>query len=154
VATWIVGADKEWELIEKAGIAIVVGSFHQAECATMLTAAKAAIAAQGLQLRAVVRVPGSYEKPLAVKRLLRRDDVQAVVALGIIERGETDHGLVMGQSVSDALIGLQLDFMKPIGIGIIGPGVHPSQINPRLIPHAEAAVAAVAVMLRAEETAI
>ncbi|PKU21526.1 6,7-dimethyl-8-ribityllumazine synthase [Telmatospirillum siberiense] len=130
------------------GIAIVVGTFHKAETERMLATAVASIKERGLELRAVVKVPGSYEKPLAVKRLLLRDDVAAVVVLGIIERGETAHGLVMGQSVSDALIQLQLEFMKPIGIGIIGPEVHPSQIPPRLHPHADAAVAAVEVMLR------
>jgi 6,7-dimethyl-8-ribityllumazine synthase len=129
------------------GVAIVVGSFHKAETEIMLSAAIASIEERGLELRAVARVPGSYEKPLAVKRLLLRDDVAAVVVLGIIERGETAHGRVMGQSVSDALVRLQLEFMKPIGIGIIGPEVFPSQIAPRLQSHAVAAVAAVEVML-------
>ncbi len=133
---------------EKNGVAIVVGSFHQVETERMLAAAVAAIEARGLELRAVVRVPGSYEKPLAAKRLLLREDIAGLVVLGIIERGETAHGLVMGQTVSDALMRLQLDFMKPIGIGIIGPEVHPSQIPPRLESHAVAAVAALEAMLR------
>ncbi|MTJ80279.1 MAG: 6,7-dimethyl-8-ribityllumazine synthase [Telmatospirillum sp.] len=115
----------------------------------MLASASAAIRERGMRLVAVSRVPGSYEKPLAVKRLLQRADVDAVVVLGIIERGETAHGLVMGQSVSNALVQLQLEFMKPIGIGIIGPEVHPSQIPPRMHPHSVAAVAAVETMLRA-----
>lgn len=133
---------------KKNGVAIVLGTFHQAETERMLASAKAAISELGLDLRAVVKVPGSYEKPLAAKRLLSRDDVAGVVVLGIIERGETAHGRVMGQSVSDALIRLQLEFMKPIGIGIIGPEVHPSQIPPRLDSHAVAAVRAVDVMLK------
>lgn len=133
---------------KKSGVAIVVGTFHKVETEQMLSAAIASIKERGLDLRAVTRVPGSYEKPLAVKRLLLRDDVAGVVVLGIIERGETAHGRVMGQSVSDALVGLQLEFMKPIGIGIIGPEVFPSQIAPRLNSHAVAAVAAVESMLR------
>ena len=135
---------------KKIGVAIVVGSFHKVETEQMLSAATAAIEERGLELRQVVRVPGSYEKPLAVKRLLLRDDVAAVVVLGIIERGETAHGRVMGQSVSDALVQLQLEFMKPIGIGIIGPEVFPSQIGPRLLSHAVAAVAAVEAMLESD----
>lgn len=132
------------------GVAIVVGSFHRVETEQMLAAAVASVKERGLDLRAVVRVPGSYEKPLAVKRLLLRDDIAGVVVLGIIERGETAHGRVMGQTVSDALVRLQLEFMKPIGIGIIGPEVHPSQIPPRLHDHAIAAVAALEVMLRVD----
>ncbi|MDR3436778.1 6,7-dimethyl-8-ribityllumazine synthase [Telmatospirillum sp.] len=137
---------------KKDGVAIVVGSFHKVETEKMLSSAIAAMKERGLQLLTVVRVPGSYEKPLAVKRLLLRKEIQGVVVLGIIERGETAHGLVMGQSVGNALVQLQLEFMKPIGIGIIGPEVHPSQIPPRLHDHAVAAVAALDTMLRAEET--
>ena len=135
---------------KKKGVAIVLGTFHQAQSEQMLAAATAAIRERDLELVAVSRVPGSYEKPLAVKRLLRRADVDGVVVLGIIERGETAHGRVMGQSVSNALVQLQLEFMKPIGIGIIGPEVFPSQIAPRLDSHAVAAVAACHVMLTAD----
>lgn len=140
--------------MSKKGVAIVLGTFHKAESERLLAAAVAAIKERDLELLTVVRVPGSYEKPLAAKRLLMRDEVLGLVVLGIIERGETAHGRVMGQTVSDALVRLQLEFMKPIGIGIIGPEVQPSQIPPRLEPHAAAAVAALDVMLRAEETPI
>jgi len=132
-------------------IAIVLGTFHQKESEIMLAAAQKAAAARGLVVRAVLRVPGSYEKPLTVKRQMKRQDIDGVVVLGIIERGETDHGRVMGQTVSDALVQLQLEFMKPLGFGIIGPGVQPSQIPPRLEPHAVAAVEALNVMLRQED---
>ena len=67
--------------------------------------------------------------------------------LGIIEQGETDHGLVMGQSVTKAVIELQITHNKPIGLGIIGPGAEPEHIEPRLEPHARAAVGAVTAMI-------
>jgi 6,7-dimethyl-8-ribityllumazine synthase len=75
-----------------------------------------------------VWVQGSLEKPLALKRLLLRKDIDGTAALGIIERGETKHGLVMGQAVLSSLLALQLELMKPIGIGILGPEILPSQI--------------------------
>jgi 6,7-dimethyl-8-ribityllumazine synthase len=87
------------------------------------------------------------EKPLAAKRLLARDDIDAVVVLGIIERGETAHGRVMGQAVIQTLINLQLETNKPVGIGILGPEILPEQIPPRLGPYAQAAVRAVHTML-------
>ncbi len=91
-------------------------------------------------------VPGSMEAPLALDRMLQRRDIDGAVVLGIIERGETDHGLVMGQSVTKAVIELQISHNKPIGLGIIGPGAEPEHIEPRLEPHARAAVGAVAAM--------
>ena len=92
----------------------------------------------------VVWVPGSMEAPLAIDRMLQSTEVQGAVVLGIIERGETDHGLVMGQSVTKSVIELQIKHNKPIGLGIIGPGAEPEHIEPRLEPHARSAVGAVA----------
>jgi 6,7-dimethyl-8-ribityllumazine synthase len=129
-------------------IAIVIGSFHGHDSETMLESARIAAAAAGLTVAAEVWVPGSYEKPLVVKTLLMRDDIDGAVVLGIIERGETAHGRVMGQTVSDALVRLQLEFMKPVGMGILGPEIMPSQIAPRLKSYAAAAVEAVGVMLK------
>lgn len=128
-------------------IAIVLGSFHKKEADEMLDEARRAAAELGLTIVEEVWVHGSIEKPLALKRLLMRDDVHGCVALGIIERGETKHGLVMGEVVYDAIIRLMLEFMKPIGLGILGPEILPDQIAPRVRPYAREAVVATAQML-------
>ena len=128
-------------------ISLVVGSFHQASCEIMVEKARSTARELGLQIRDEVWVPGSMEKPLATKRLLERSVVDAVVVLGIIERGETAHGRVMGQAVIQSLIDLQLATNKPVGVGILGPEILPEQIPPRLAPYAEAAVKAVHAML-------
>lgn len=128
-------------------IAIVLGSFHKKEADEMLDEARKTAAEHGLTIVAEVWVHGSIEKPLALKRLLMRDDVHGCVALGIIERGETKHGLVMGEVVYDAIIRLMLEFMKPIGLGILGPEILPEQIAPRVRPYAREAVVATAQML-------
>ena len=94
----------------------------------------------------VVWVPGAMEAPLAIDRMLQSTEVQGAVVLGIIERGQTDHGLVMGQAVTKSVIELQIKHNKPIGLGIIGPGAEPEHIEPRLEPHARSAVGAVAAM--------
>mgnify|MGYP000865823047 FL=1 len=131
----------------KFRLGLVVGTFHTKETAIMRKAAEERAAELGLEIVARADVPGSYEAPLAVKRQIVRDDIDAVVVLGIIERGETGHGRVMGEAVGAALVKMQLDFMKPIGIGIIGPEAEPHHFPPRLVPHAKAAVSAAAVML-------
>jgi 6,7-dimethyl-8-ribityllumazine synthase len=53
----------------------------------------------------------------------------------------------MGQAVIQALIGLQLETGKPVGIGILGPEILPDQIPLRLAPYARDAVRAVHAML-------
>ncbi|MDG1536380.1 MAG: 6,7-dimethyl-8-ribityllumazine synthase [Candidatus Thalassarchaeaceae archaeon] len=127
-------------------IAAVCGSFHKAEVEQMLEYARDEATSKNAEVTEAVWVPGSMEAPLALERLLMREDVDGAIALGIIERGQTQHGLVMGQSVTRAIIELQIKHNKPIGLGIIGPGAEPEHIEPRLEPHARAAVGAVIAM--------
>ena len=128
-------------------LGIVCGSFHRDEVERMLEYARDEAASKNWEVADVAWVPGSMEAPLALDRMLHRDEIDGAVVLGIIERGETDHGLVMGQSVTKAVIELQITHNKPIGLGIIGPGAAPEHIEPRLEPHARAAVGAVAAMI-------
>lgn len=123
-------------------LAVVLGSFHKKEVTEMLEEVQKAAAEQGWNVVAEAWVPGSIEKPLALKRLLMRDDVDAVAVLGIIERGQTKHGLVMAEVVYEAIIQLSLEFMKPVGLGILGPEIDPEQIPPRVRPYARAAALA------------
>ena len=127
-------------------LGVVCGSFHRKEVERMLEYAKDESSKKNWEIVDISWVPGAMESPLAVERMLMRDDVHGAVVLGIIERGETDHGLVMGQSITKAIIELQIKHNKPIGLGIIGPGAEPKHIEPRLEPHARAAVGAVAAM--------
>ena len=127
-------------------IVAVCGSFHKEEVEKMLDFARDEASVMNAELTDVVWVPGSMEAPLALERLLVSEDVDGAIALGIIERGQTQHGLVMGQSVTRAIINLQIKHNKPIGLGIIGPGAEPEHIKPRLEPHDRAAGGAVVAM--------
>ena len=128
-------------------LGILCGSFHRNEVERMLEYARDEASSKNWEVADVAWVPGSMEAPLALDRMLHREDIDGAVVLGIIERGETDHGLVMGQSVTKAVIELQITHNKPIGLGIIGPGAEPEHIEPRLEPHARAAVGAVTAMI-------
>jgi|TARA_B100001105_G_scaffold147455_1_gene118194 6,7-dimethyl-8-ribityllumazine synthase len=127
-------------------IAAVCGSFHKDQISRMLEFAKDEAESLNCEISEIIWVPGSMEVPLALERILPRDDIDAAIALGIIERGQTQHGLVMGQSVTKAIIDLQIKHNKPIGLGIIGPGAEPEHIEPRLEPHARATISAVVKM--------
>ena len=128
-------------------IAVVCGSFHKDEIERMLEYAKDQATKESLTITEVVWVPGAMEVPLAVDRLLAEEEINGVVCLGIIEKGQTQHGLAMGQAVIKTIIELQLVHEKPVGLGIIGPGAEPEHIEPRLEPHARAAVSAITKML-------
>ena len=122
-------------------VGFVCGSFHRDEVERMLAFATEEAGLLELNVGEIVWVPGSMEVPLALDRMLATHD--AAACLGIIEKGETQHGLAMGQAVIKTVLDLQLKHDKPIGLGIIGPGAEPHYIEPRLEPHARAAVRAV-----------
>ena len=127
-------------------IAIVCGSFHENEVKKMLDWSCNEASKHNLTISEIVWVPGAMEVPLALDRLLSRDDISGAACLGIIEKGQTQHGLAMGQAVIKSIIDLQLAWDKPVGLGIIGPGAEPEHIEPRLEPHARAAIAAISSM--------
>ncbi|HID99359.1 MAG TPA: 6,7-dimethyl-8-ribityllumazine synthase [Thiotrichaceae bacterium] len=131
----------------KNNIAIVLGSFHRSKVEQMLEQARVTAKECELNIVAEQWVHGSMEKPLALKRLLMQEEVDGALALGIIESGETKHGLVMGYAVINAMIQLQMELTKPIGVGILGPEILPSQIPSRLKPYAKEAVIALKEML-------
>lgn len=131
---------------------VLAAEFNRPLVDAMVETATAALAAHGLPLGRVLRVPGAYELPLVAAAELARPEVGGLVVLGYIERGETLHGEVMGHVVGHALMGLQLKERKPIGMGIIGPGATAEQARVRHVKSAEAAVQAlkrVADLLRA-----
>lgn len=98
-------------------VGMVCGSFHRDEVERMLAFATDEAEQHGLTIGDVVWVPGSMEVPLALDRLLGSHD--AAACLGIIEKGETQHGLAMGQAVIKTILELQLKHDKPIGLGIM-----------------------------------
>ncbi len=67
----------------------------------------------------IARVPGSWEIPLVAKKLAQREDVDAVVALGVLIRGQTPHFEYIASEVAKGLAHISLETTKPITFGII-----------------------------------
>jgi 6,7-dimethyl-8-ribityllumazine synthase len=132
-----------------ARVAVVAAEFNRPLVDVMIASALDEAGRHGARLALdPLRVPGCYETPLVVSRVIARKDVDAVVVLGYIERGETQHGEVMGHVVQAALVQLAIAHDKPVGIGIIGPGATAPQAEERKDAYARAAVRAA---LRARE---
>ena len=130
---------------------IVAAEFNKPLVDVMIESATAELQALAVELVQVVRVPGCYELPMSVGAALTLPNVSLVVALGYIERGETQHGEVMGQVVHQTLVELSLNHGKPVGLGIIGPGATAAQAELRKESYARAAVRAALASLQALE---
>jgi 6,7-dimethyl-8-ribityllumazine synthase len=128
-------------------IAIVAAEFNRAILDPMVAAARDEAEKLEVTIEREVRVPGSFEIPLVVDALLAKGKIDAVVALGYVEKGETLHGEVLGHVVYRQLADLALATGKPVGLGIIGPGATHAQAEARKDGHARAAVRAVVASL-------
>ena len=123
-------------------LALVIAEFNRSIVDAMVAGAEDEARGVGAVVVVTARIPGTYEVPLVLARALGRDDVDGAVVLGYIERGETQHGEVMGQVVHGAIVKLSLRHGKPVGIGIIGPGATVEQAEHRKDSYARAAVRA------------
>ncbi|HKM99925.1 MAG TPA: 6,7-dimethyl-8-ribityllumazine synthase [Candidatus Binataceae bacterium] len=128
-------------------IAIVVSDFNYDVTSLMLERAKSHLERNLTQLAAEVHVPGVFDMGLAIKRLLKRKDVDGVVILGAVIKGDTLHDEVIAHATAQAASRLALKYDKPVGLGITGPGMTHDQAMERL-DHAKNAVDAVVNMLK------
>lgn len=127
---------------KKLRIAIIAADFNTTIVGPMVVAATATVQKLGCELGPVISVPGCIEVPLILDAVLQRRDIDAVAVLGYIEKGETQHGEVMGHVVYRAMTDLSLMYGKPVGLGIIGPGATLKQAKKRNVAYGEAAVEA------------
>jgi 6,7-dimethyl-8-ribityllumazine synthase len=123
-------------------IAFVVSEFNYDITMPMLEQAKQHAAFLGAETVKDVQVPGVFDMPLAIKKLLQRDDVDGVVCLGAVIEGETEHDDIVISHASRKIADLAVEFDKPVGLGITGPGMSRLQAEAR-ITRAKAAVEAV-----------
>ncbi|MCU0637926.1 MAG: 6,7-dimethyl-8-ribityllumazine synthase [Methanothrix sp.] len=101
----------------------------------------------GAEVTSVVYVPGVFDMPIAVKKLLRREDIDAVVTIGCVIQGETAHDEVVVSQAARKLMDLSLEFDKPVALGITGPKMSRPDAHKR-VDYAKRAVEAAVKLLQ------
>lgn len=126
-------------------LGLVVAQFNKESPLThrMEEHAREAADEHGATIVETLAVPGSYDTPLAADRLARRDDVDAVAALGAIVTGDTDHDQVIAHATAQGLTEVSLDRDTPVTMGIIGPGMSHDEAKARVDYGATAVVSAI-----------
>lgn len=99
-------------------IAVVAASWHQEVMDGLLAGARRVLAESGATVTAEVRVPGSFELPVAAARLAATG-VDAVVALGVVIRGGTPHFEYVCQAATGGLTDVAVSTGVPIGFGVL-----------------------------------
>ncbi len=128
-----------------AKIAIIISDFNSELTSVMLRTALKEAQKLGRHVQSVVHVPGCFETPLAVKRIISK--VSAVVVLAAVVKGKTDHDEIVVETTARKLMDLSLEYNKPIGFGVIGPDASYAVAKKRVHEYAQRAVETVHKML-------
>jgi 6,7-dimethyl-8-ribityllumazine synthase len=102
----------------KAKVAIISSSWHLDICNDLIAGATRALEAAEVKKIKVVYVPGSFEIPLAAQKMFEKG-YEAVVAVGLVLKGETPHFDYVCQGVTQGVVDAQLKWSKPIGYGVL-----------------------------------
>ncbi|KAK3605140.1 hypothetical protein CHS0354_000809 [Potamilus streckersoni] len=82
--------------------------------------AKECLTKHGISKMSIYRCPGAFEIPLVIKKLLGSSaKPDGIVAVGVLIRGETIHFDLIAKDVSASLQKLALDYLTPVGLGIL-----------------------------------
>ena len=98
-------------------LGIVATTWHAEITDQLLERAVAAARESGVSTPTVVRAPGAVELPVVAQALAERHD--AVVALGVVVRGGTQHFEYVCDAVTAGLTRVALDAGKPVGNGVL-----------------------------------
>jgi 6,7-dimethyl-8-ribityllumazine synthase len=134
-------------MVERIRIGAVVSEFNYDITMAMLERAKEHAQFLGADIKQIVKVPGVFDMGLPIKKLLERKDIDGVIALGAVIEGETEHDDIVIQHATRKISDLSVEYNKPVGLGISGPGMTRLQAEER-IERAKAAVEAVVKLHR------
>ena len=133
--------------MKRYNLGFVVSEYNFDITSMMLERAKAHAEFLEANVAKVVMVPGVFDMPLAVKKLIQNKEIDGVVTLGCVIEGETDHDQIVIQNAARKMADLAVEFGKPVALGVSGPGMTRLQAQDR-VENAKQAVESCVKMLK------
>ncbi|MEM1957332.1 MAG: 6,7-dimethyl-8-ribityllumazine synthase [Archaeoglobaceae archaeon] len=109
--------------MERVKLGFVVSEFNRDITYMMEILAREHAEFLGAEVSETIRVPGTFDIPIAVKKMLENGNVDAVVAIGCVIEGETEHDEIVAQHSARKIMDLSIEYGKPVTLGISGPGM-------------------------------
>ncbi len=112
-------------------VAIVVARFNDFITSRLLEGARAALESHGVSDddMTVASVPGSFELPLTAKKLAESGKYDAVICLGAVIRGETDHYEHVAGEAAKGISAASLSSGRPVIFGVLTTDTLEQAIN-------------------------
>jgi len=104
-----------------ARFSIVVARFNSFVVESLLSGAIDALKRHGVEEKniEVIRVPGAFELPLAVKKVAESRKPDSIIALGAVIRGGTPHFDYVAGECTKGVASVMLDSGIPISFGVL-----------------------------------
>ena len=112
-------------------VSVVVAAFNDFITSRLLDGAKAALSGHGVRDGnvTVVTVPGSFEIPLVAKKLSESGQYDAVICLGAVIRGETDHYNYVAGEAAKGIANASISSGTPVIFGVLTTDTLEQAIN-------------------------
>ncbi|MBP2173234.1 6,7-dimethyl-8-ribityllumazine synthase [Methanococcus voltae] len=118
--------------MDKISIGMVIAEFNRDITFMMEKLAEEHADFLGADIKYKIMVPGAYDMPIAIQQMLEKDDIDAVVTIGCVIEGDTEHDEIVVQNAARKITDLSLDYKKPVALGISGPGMTRLQAEERI----------------------
>ncbi len=132
-------------------LGMVAAEFNFEVTSLMIERAKAEAEFLEVDIARTIMVPGVFEMPLAIKTLLQDPEIDAVITIGAVIEGETDHDQVVVGQASRRIMDLSTEFDKPVAFGVTGPGMTELQAMDRIEKGRDVVDVAVKMLKRLEK---
>ena len=101
----------------KAKICIVISTYNEDITNELYSSAKKELDKFGIRKIDTVKVPGAFEIPVAVAKLIKKYD--GFIAIGCIIKGETANFDLISKAITNGIMQISVAQKKPIGNSII-----------------------------------
>jgi len=116
----------------KIHLAIVVSEFNHEITDVMLEEARVHASKLNSNVSHICYVPGTFDMPLLIEELIKKKDIDAIVTLGCVIKGETGHDRIVANTAARFIAELSFKYHKPVSLGISGPDMTVQQARNRI----------------------
>ena len=133
-------------------IAIICADFNDEITSVMLETALLRAKQQQLEVIKIVKVPGCFDMPYVIKKILVHDQdhkkIDGIITLGAVLQGDTDHDIIVADHCARKCTDLSVEYVIPIALGVIGPRVSWQNALKRREEYAVRAIDAVKMLIQ------
>ena len=123
--------EKNVQDISRKKFALVVSEWNEEVTESLYSGTYTTLVQHGAAKENIIRknVPGSFELPLAAQWMAQQDEIDAVICLGCVIRGETSHFDFISQAVAQGITHVSLKYNKPVIFGVLTPNTQKQALD-------------------------